>query len=238
MPMSGEFPVISVAQMREVDRIMIEDLGIGLPQMMENAGRALAARARAMLGGNIEGRRITILAGSGGNGGGGLAAARRLTVWGGEVSVVLGQARARLTGVPAQQLAILTLMGVPVAEPVGELAAADLIIDALIGYSLRGAPRGPIAVLIAAAILSRAPVLALDIPSGLDGDAGTPYEPCVAADSTLTLALPKAGLLTQAAAPWVGQLFLADISVPPLVYERLGIDVGPLFAMDDIVAVR
>lgn len=72
---AAEIPRLSVEQMREVDRIMVEDLGIELMQMMENAGRALADRARAMLGGDAEGRQVTVLAGPGGNGGGGMVPA-------------------------------------------------------------------------------------------------------------------------------------------------------------------
>ncbi len=72
------------------------------------------------------------------------------------------------------------------------LPAAGLIVDAL-GYSLAGAPRPPISLLIRAANISGISILALDIPSGLDGDRGTPQDPCIAATSALTLALPKAG---------------------------------------------
>ncbi len=70
---------------------MTEEVGISLLQMMENAGRCLATQARSMLGGDMRGRRIVVLAGRGGNGGGGLAAARRLAVWGAAVTVVLAQ---------------------------------------------------------------------------------------------------------------------------------------------------
>ncbi len=77
-----DVPAVSVEQMREVDRVMVEELGIELQQMMENAGRALARRARVMLGGDAAGQRVTVLAGSGGNGGGGMVAARRLSIWG------------------------------------------------------------------------------------------------------------------------------------------------------------
>lgn len=232
------FPTVSVEQMREVDRIMVEDLGIELLQMMENAGRALAHRARAMLGGDAVGRRVTVLSGSGGNGGGGMVAARRLALWGAEVTVVLGQARQPMSAVPAHQLSILGRIGVPVLAPDADLPAADLIVDALIGYSLTGAPRPPISSLIRVANRSGIPILALDIPSGLDGDRGTPYDPCILATSTLTLALPKVGLMQPAAAGSVGALYLADISVPASVYDRLGIAVGTVFARDDVVAIR
>jgi hypothetical protein len=109
---AAEIPVLSVEQMREVDRIMVEDLGIELVQMMENAGRALASRARAMLCGDAEGQQVTVLAGPGGNGAGGMVAARRLAIWGTDVTVVLSQRGELLTGVPAQ-LSILRRVGVP-----------------------------------------------------------------------------------------------------------------------------
>lgn len=232
------FPTVSAEQMREVDRMMVEDLGIQLLQMMENAGRALAHRARDMLGGEAVGRRVTVLAGSGGNGGGGLVAGRRLALWGAEVTVVLGTNDQRIDAVPALQLSILRRVGVPVLGADADLPPAELILDALIGYSLAGAPRPPISSLIRAANSSGTPILALDIPSGMDADSGTPYDPCIAATSTLTLALPKAGLMQPAATGSVGELYLADISVPAAVFVRLGISVGTVFARDDIVSIR
>ncbi len=214
---------VSVDQMRAVDRLMTEEVGISLLQMMENAGRCLATHARSMLGGAARGRQIVVLAGRGGNGGGGLAAARRLA------------------GVPRQQLAIVEWIGIPVrvaADGITDpLTDADLVIDALIGYSLRGAPAGPVAALIEAANASGRPILALDLPSGLYGDSGEASDPTIRATETLTLALPKRGLLAPAARPWVGQLHLADISVPEKVYERLGLKVGPIFAQSDIIAI-
>src|SRR6516165_9320282 len=234
-------PAVTVAQMREVDRIMVDELHIELLQMMENAGRCLAAHTRSWLSGQVRGRQVVVLAGSGGNGGGGLVAARRLTIWGAAAAVVLGQSRSEVRGVPAHQLEILHRMGVPVwtpgQSPPDALAHADAILDALIGYSRQGPPREPIASLIRAANRADAPVIALDAPSGLDGDSGQAFDPTIRAASTLTLALPKAGLLRPAARQWVGDLYLADISVPAQVYQRLGIETGPVFAASDIVPV-
>jgi NAD(P)H-hydrate epimerase len=110
-----------------------------------------------------------------------------------------------------------------------------VILDALVGYSLQGPPREPIASLIRAANRSNAPVIALDIPSGLDGDSGQAFDPTIRAATTL--ALPKAGLMQPAARDWVGDLYLADISVPAQVYQRLGLETGPIFAASDIVPV-
>jgi NAD(P)H-hydrate epimerase len=234
-------PTVTVAQMREVDRIMVDELHIELIQMMENAGRCLALHTRNWLGGEVVGRRVVVLAGSGGNGGGGLVAGRRLAIWGANVCVVLGQARGDIHGVPAHQLEILGRLGIPVLLPeqssLHAVADADGIVDALIGYSLQGPPREPIASLIRAANDAGAPVIALDIPSGLHGDSGKAFDPAIRAATTLTLALPKVGLVQPASREWVGDLYLADISVPPVVYERLGLDVGPIFARSDIVAV-
>ena len=230
---------VTVDQMREVDRLMVDEMGISLLQMMENAGRSLAEQARRMLGGDIAGRRINMLAGPGGNGGGGMAAARRLSIWGAEVAVVLGQPRDQIRDVPAQQLATLDRMELEIRDPketgAEEAGTAELVIDALIGYSLRGAPNEPIASLIRQTNAAGTPVLALDIPSGLNADTGEPSDPTIRAAATLTLALPKVGLLGPAARAWTGDLYLADISVPPAVYRRLGLAVGPIFRRQDIV---
>ena len=234
-----DVPSLTVAQMIEVDRIMVEDLGITLLQMMENAGRNLARLAAARLS---EGGSVVALAGSGGNGGGVLVAARRLAGWGARVNVVLGKEVDQLDAVPARQLDSLVRMGVAVygAADIGRVCGADLVLDGLIGYSLKGAPRGAVADLIRWANEQSTPVLALDVPSGVDAETGMISEPTIAATATLTLALPKRGLLAPAAAAHVGQLFLGDIGVQAAVYERFGIDpdeVIRLLAADDVIAV-
>lgn len=214
-------PSLTEAQMREVDRVMIEDLGITLVQMMENAGRNLADLAIRQFAPTS----VTVLAGTGGNGGGGLAAARHLANRGVSVSATLAEP-GRLGDVPGKQREILERMGVGFTDEPG---TTDLVIDALIGYSLRGNPRGRIAELIRWA-KGRA-VLSLDTPSGLNVTSGEAGDPCVSATATMTLALPKVGLLK---APQVGELFLADISVPPSVYTTMGLQVPPLFTADTI----
>ncbi len=131
--------------------------------------------------------------------------------------------------VPARQLDTLRRMGVEIgSQPRG----AGLVVDALIGYSLRGDPAGRAAELIEWTNQQPSPVLSLDTPSGLDVTTGQAGEPCIRAAATMTLALPKRGLLTS---PEVGALYLADISVPPLVYQRMGIEVSSLFSEGTIV---
>ena len=143
--------------------------------------------------------------------------------------------------VPRRQLGILEAMGITVTFVTGDvdLPAADLVVDAIIGYSLSGAPTGSAAALVKAANRHAAPVLSLDSPSGLDIDTGVPHEPAIRADATMTLALPKTGLLASAAAKHVGDLYLADISAPPppppALYSALNITVGPIFAGCDVV---
>ena len=219
-------PAVTAEQMRQVDRLMVEDLGIDLARMMENAGRHLAALAIDLFAPGTVG----VLVGPGGNGGGGLTAARHLSNRGIGVTVVLSHPEDRLAPVPAEQLAIVRRMGVAIAN---EPPSADLVLDAIIGYSLHGPPRGRTAELIGWANGSGAAVLSLDVPSGLDATTGEVAEPCIRASATMTLGLPKTGL--EAAPELVGRLFLADISIPPFVYERVGIAVPRLFDRNTIV---
>ena len=252
-------PSLTIAQMIEVDRIMVEDFGITLVQMMENAGRNLARLAAVHLSGggwaeqssaaltdpmvaDVTDRSVIALVGTGGNGGGVLVAARRLAGWGARVNVVLGKEADRLDVVPARQLDSLVRMGVAVhvAAEVGRVGTADLVLDGLIGYSLKGAPRGTTADLIRWANEQASPVLALDVPSGVDAGTGIVGEPAIRAAATLTLALAKRGLLEPAVGAQVGRLFVGDIGVPAVVYERFGIDpavVARLFASKDVIAI-
>ena len=232
-------PTVTTEQMREVDRAMVDDFGIALIQMMENAGRALARVVREhFLEDDVQGKTVTVLAGTGGNGGGALVAARRLHGWGAYARVVTTKPTEAFDGVPAHQLAILQQLPISITEGQTADEPADLILDGLIGYSLSGAPRGVAADLIRWANAHPAPILALDVPSGLDATSGEAYEPTIRAAATLTLALPKPSLYT--APEHVGALFLADISVPPDLYARppLHLEVGPLFAADDVLRLH
>ena len=130
---------------------MIEDFKIDLVQMMENAGRNLADLARArFLNGDPQGRKVTVLAGTGGNGGGSLVCARWLHNRGALVTVFAARPGHEFTPVPAHQLEILRRMQVDVSQAGGLDSAErpELIIDGVIGYSLQGAPRGGAADLI------------------------------------------------------------------------------------------
>jgi NAD(P)H-hydrate epimerase len=236
-------PALTTEQMRDVDRVMVEDFGIELLQMMEHAGRQLAHLARQrFLRGDPRGARVTVLAGTGGNGGGAMVAARRLHAWGARVRVVTKAETDGYAGVPRHQLNVLERLDVPTA-PWGEgprLRVPDLVLDGVIGYSLGGAPHGPAEVMIEWMNRVSAPVISLDLPSGLDATTGKPARPTVLAAATMTLALPKTGLGEPRAADHVGELYLADIGVPTELYARLspGIEVGAIFATDDLIRLR
>jgi len=111
----------------------------------------------------------------------------------------------------------------------------DLLVDAIIGYRLMGDPRAPASEWIREANKSQKPILALDAPSGLDSTTGQPSDPCIRATATLTLALPKAGLLSEGAREVVGELFLADIGVPWELYASMGLRVPALFGVGPIL---
>jgi NAD(P)H-hydrate epimerase len=237
---SDDIPFLTTAQMVEVDRAMMEDFRIELLQMMENAGRNLAHLARLrFLSGDPRGRTVAILAGTGGNGGGALVCARRLHNYGAQVSVHTTKDIDGFSPVAGHQLDILQRMGVQVTTAAlpASSRSVELIIDGIIGYSLKGSPRGEAAVLIQWANQQDVPILALDAPSGVDTTSGRVYDPAVQATATMTLALPKEGLRASGVSEHVGELYLADISVPPSLYKgaKLALEVGPLFYSSDII---
>jgi NAD(P)H-hydrate epimerase len=224
--------------MIEVDRAMMHDYKIELIQMMENAGRNLAHLARErFLDGDPRGKTVVVLAGTGGNGGGALVCARRLHNYGAQVKVFTTKTGADFAPIPAHQLDILNRMQVSVAlsDSIFSEKQPDLIVDGVIGYSLKGAPRGTAGDLIRWANGQGSPILSLDAPSGIDTTTGTVFAPAIKAMATMTLALPKEGLRTTGVDDQVGELYLADISVPPGLYAEpaLAVEVGHIFAQSE-----
>lgn len=236
-------PYVTAAQMALVDRVMVDHYCIGMIQMMENAGRELALLARfRFLDADARGKRVAALVGSGGNGGGALVAARHLHNWGAWVEVILAQSPRDMKPVPKRQLEIVRRMGIAVRHlyEKAELEPSDLLLDGLVGYSLRGEPSGAVAELIRRANHSGAPILALDLPSGVEATTGVVFDPAIRAVATLTLALPKTGLQAACAADHVGDLYLADIGVPPALFQRpeFRFDVSAIFARGGVVRLR
>jgi NAD(P)H-hydrate epimerase len=214
-----EVPAVSAAQMREVDRVAVEETGPSLVQMMENAGRTLALDVLEGLGEAWRSAQVVVLAGTGGNGGGGICAARHLVNRGVDVRLCFSDAR-HLGEIPALQRRIFAHAGGQEVAPDGlfDLRPA-LIVDAVLGYSLQGAPRISASALIRWANASGIPIVALDVPSGVDATTGATPGDFVRATRTLALALPKAGLTTPAA----GELALADLGIPAATFRRIGL---------------
>ena len=233
-------PTATAAQMARVDKVAIEELGVPLEALMESAARQIARVAALMLDG-VAGRRIVALAGRGNNGGDALAAARLLYGWGADARAVLVHEPERLGPATSAQARLLGDIGVRIvryrADGPDELSGAALLLDGLLGYGAKGAPRDDVAELIRAANRSRVPILAIDLPSGLDPDTGEPLGVAIRAACTVTLALPKTGLLAPAAAPLVGELVLADIGIPAAAHERPDMDVARLFGRSDLVRI-
>ena len=243
---ASSIPTVTVDRMIEVDRLAIEEYGITLLQMMEQAGSHLAEVARLELGGDLRGRSIVVAVGPGNNGGGGLVAARHLMNRGAGVRVVLARPALRMTDADRHQLATLLAMGMSCCvatydlsdeELEAALAKADLVVDAVLGYRAQGAPHGEVERLIGFIVRSGRPVLSLDVPSGLDPDTGETPGWAISAQATLTLALPKPGLLEAPGVERSGRLYLGDIGLPDVLYHRLGIEVGRPFADGRIVAL-
>ena len=228
-------PAATAAQMTRVDEIMMDELGVDVLQLMEAAGLAVAEAARPQLGGDIPRARILLLAGSGGNGGDALVAARHLLCWGASPRVVLSKPIDTLGSTAEHQARAAHAVGVPLqtfadTDP-GDFAGYDLVVDGLLGFSGHGDPSGAIGEMIRIVNDLPAPVLAIDLPSGLDPDTGQPGDPTIRASATVALVLPKAGLLSESGRELSGTVDVAAIGVPRSVLARIGIDTPPdLFA--------
>jgi NAD(P)H-hydrate epimerase len=181
--------VLSAEEMANLDFLAIEKYGITLLQMMELAGFHLAELISRLF--PVEDLRVSILAGKGNNGGGGLCAARHLTNRGALVKVILSQ-RDGLKDAVYHQLHTLKRTKLPISiYNYSELPESDVIIDALLGYNLRGNPKQPISDMIRAANTHGSSIISLDMPSGLNATTGDVMDPCIEANFTMTLAYTR-----------------------------------------------
>ena len=225
MSVEGTQPVrLTRAQVREVDRIAIGEYGIPGVVLMENAARAVAHAAMALMV-DFRTRRTLVLCGGGNNGGDGLAAARHLHNHGAAVEVALTVDPARYAGDALLNWGTVRAMRLPVRPATPELITSfddALIIDAIFGTGLSEPPREPFASFIRAIADSENPVLAVDLPSGLDCDTGEPLGPAaVVADRTVTFVAEKAGFANPTAARYLGELSVGDIGCPRELIDRL-----------------
>ncbi len=243
IPLSS-VPSVTAAQMAEVDRAAVEDFGVTLLQMMEQAGSHLADVVRVELGGDLRDQRVVVAVGPGNNGGGGLVAARHLVNRGALVRVVLARPALRMSEAARHQLATLIAMGAHCCVATYDLgdheleqvlADAAIVVDAVLGYRIQDAPTGEAERLIGFIVRSGRPVVSLDVPSGVDPDTGAAPGTAIKAEATLTLALPKPGLLRDGGLDRAGRLYLADLGLPEALYTGIGIAVGRPFAAGRIV---
>ncbi len=227
-------PAVTKEQMIEVDRVAVEETGPNLFQMMENAGRNLAAFIMRVAKEKALGKSVLIFAGTGGNGGGGICAARHLLNHGYEPLLVLSN-ESKLQEVPGFQLHVYRAAeGKVIQFNEVDSIKPDIIIDALIGYSLTSAPKGTVPDMIRFINSSKAVTISLDIPTGVLATSGETPGAFVKPDYTLTLALPKTGLYPDKC----GEIFLADIGIHKNVYERCSIKYAAPFMDEYIIPVK
>jgi NAD(P)H-hydrate epimerase len=225
-------PAATREQVRELDRVAIQEYGIDGLILMENAGRWCARAAARMLGG-AAGRKVAVVCGRGNNGGDGFVVTRHLSNWDAEVCVLLlGSVDEALAGSAeaAANLRIILKMSVPVrelasadeaAQAIRECKGADLIVDGLLGTGAQGEVREPFRSAIEALNGCGRPVLAIDVPSGLDANTGKPLGIAVRAVRTVTFAVNKVGFLQPGAEEYTGRVEVAEIGIPRAAIERL-----------------
>lgn len=191
-------------------------------RIVRNAGYQIAEFLRK----EIEPEAVTVYVGKGNNGGDALAAARRLFLWNYDVEVVL--ATRELDGIRKEELEILENLGVEINEESKE-EDCSVDLEGLIGYNLEGDPRPPFDSMIEE-VNQYETVVSIDIPTGVEADTGEKEEPAVEADFTVTLAMPKKGMSQENS----GDIWVADISVPPEAYEEFGFR-GDIFEHSSLV---
>ena len=213
--------VVTAEEMREIDRSAIEVVGIPGVVLMENAGRAVADTVKKLLE-DVVGPRVCIFAGKGNNGGDGFVVARHLANSQVRVKMFLLGNADQVQGDARINMDILACMGIEAEElyadglPTARVAMSmsDLVVDAVFGTGFKGEVEGYISHVIDTINESGQPIVAVDVPSGLDSTTGRVSSSCINATHTVTFGLPKVGLLLYPGAGYVGELTVADIGLP------------------------
>ncbi len=222
--------LVTSEQMRTVDRTTIDEYGIPGPELMENAGRGVAERILSTVIEGEDNPTITIFCGKGNNGGDGYVIGRYLAEAGLEVAFWHLGSRPELSddaglNYDRVSMAGLELHQITAITDLPEQLDSDYIIDAVFGTGFEGAPRGLSADVIAYINQQDQPVIAVDMPSGVNADTGQYEGEVVGADFTFTLALPKFGLYVSPGRELAGWVQMIPIGVPPSVIDGFGFDV-------------
>jgi len=225
LPEHGECVVMSRDEVRAIDNWAINTLGISGVVLMENAGRSCAELIKEKLG-NVANPKVCIFCGTGNNGGDGYVIARHLLKDRYKVSVIIVGDSSKIKGDAKINLDILKRLGQPIERldiqkdnipsRVKDFASgADMLVDAIFGTGLSGQLSNEYRQLIENINAHGRPVLAVDIPSGLDCDTGQPLGAAVKAAYTVTFVAVKKGFTSANAAPYTGEIFVASIGVEP-----------------------
>jgi NAD(P)H-hydrate epimerase len=218
-------PTLNSHQVKQVDALAQERFGISVDWLMEAAGWQVARFCP-------EG--TSVVCGVGNNAGDGLAAARHLHRWG-KLAGVFCLDPMRLRDAAEREMKAMRRIGIKVSSDL-RFDGAKAVVDAIFGTGLSRRPEGAFATWIEAINSSGLPVISIDVPSGLDADTGVAYAPSVQAQSTVTLGLPKPGLLAGDGPRLAGEVWVVDIGVPFEAYAAIGLDVPrDLFANGDRV---
>ncbi len=215
-------------ELRAIDRFAIETLGVPGVVLMENAGRCAADAIERMLGG-VGAKSVAIVAGAGNNGGDGYVVARQLSIRGAEIVTFLVCPPEKIAGDALVNLRIIRNMGLDVrtldAGGIGKLSVRlhrfALVVDAVGGTGVRGALRGDTATAVEQINAAGRPVVAIDIPTGLDCDTGTADGPVVRADTTVTFVASKRGFDSPDSRKWTGEVLVADIGINAEIVRRM-----------------
>jgi NAD(P)H-hydrate epimerase len=207
---------------RELDRRAVEEYGMTGLMLMENAGRGVADRLCEL---GMSGR-VVICCGQGNNGGDGFVVARHLDLRGHAVRVLLFADPGGLKGDAAANYRIIERSGLPIRQVVptqlhDELAGVSWIVDALLGTGARGEPRPPLDAAIEQMNAAAIPILAVDLPSGLDCDTGQPAEHTIRAAHTCTFVAQKPGFFVPVAEQYLGVVHVVDIGAPRQLTEEI-----------------
>ena len=222
---------ISSIALRQADMEALSTFGIEPLELMEVAGWQIARFVDAMMDG-VHGKRVIVVAGSGNNGGDALVAARILLQRGAIVSASIVPSRDP-NSLPGRHALTARRLGIPLLEaPQGIGPSADVLIDGLFGTGVHLPLRDPAPAIIEAMNATGRPIVAIDVPSGMDADTGKGAETAVRAAATVTLVAPKAGL---AGASNAGRVFVADIGMPVALFGADQQALAALYAVGDLV---